>query len=162
MPSVYFHGPVPESYREGFRKCLQFVEALPEVYLQIEKNVPCACDARDSFVVEQNSIVLPRGASSIVSYPCYALPRGTTHEELYTLILWLIQHQFKTFRSQIVDGCLVRDLAFRSSFKTSPLSTCCTRFTLKDFPIFFMEEWVVSLYDAGPNIESVCKKRDVQ
>lgn len=158
MISVYVPDNVPENYVKGFQKRLRFVDALPEIYLQIEKNVPCACDTQDRFVVQHTSIILPKDVSPVISYPCYAMPEESTHEELYTLITWLLQNQFKTFRNRIVHHVLVRDFAYRPLLDPTPQFNCCTRYTLKEFPIFFMDDIVVSLYGAGPTVESVCKK----
>ncbi|GFS47070.1 baculo_p74_N domain-containing protein [Trichonephila inaurata madagascariensis] len=80
----------------------------PEDCAHIEHHPVCACDSSCQLVVHGKSIIVTLDQHVVSAYPCYALPKDCTSEEMVTIVTWLTRHQFWTFGTALENGSLVR------------------------------------------------------
>ncbi|GFX43070.1 uncharacterized protein TNCV_2711141 [Trichonephila clavipes] len=129
----------------------------PKVCAHIEHHPVCACDSSCQLVVQGKSIIAARDQHIVSAYPCYALPKDCTSEEIVTIVTWLTRHQFWTFATTLENGSLVRYLTPHFIFSMQPHASCdqCTQHTLEGEPVFCLKSVVLSGQNKGPTLESV-------
>ncbi|GFT26020.1 uncharacterized protein NPIL_16941 [Nephila pilipes] len=162
MGSVHIYAPL-DLLNDGFlqrasqEKLISLETHVPVECAHIERHCDCACSCPSQLVVQGKSIIVPRDQQVVNAFPCYALPKECTSEEMVTVVTWLTRHKFWTFANTLENGSLVRYLTPQRIFRLQPHPSCdqCEQHLLEGEPVFCLKNIVLSSQNKGPTVESV-------
>lgn len=129
--------------------------SMPREGLCVARDKECAC--RDTLVVRQRTIIVPRGTHFVNEYPYYQIPAAATDEEELTLVTWLTRHRFSSFGCKVTKSKMERFLSPNAIFQTRNHPTCvrCEQHCMIREPVFCLKSIVLSAKNKGPTIQSV-------
>ncbi|GBO04781.1 hypothetical protein AVEN_231085-1 [Araneus ventricosus] len=149
--------PVPSCLQNAHDAQLVLLQKDPKECALIERERDCACDSSHRIVVKDRCIIIPKDEHVVSAFPCYAIPKNCTPDELVTIITWITRHRFMTFEHEIEKGNFDRYIAPNNAFykKSHPWCELCEEHYLKAEPVFCMKQIVLSAQNKGPTVESV-------
>lgn len=149
LVSLYVPEGVPREFLIA-SELVHLVPTLTEPYALFDRTDTCACNTRDSLALRGRSVIVAR--EKVYGFPLYALPADCTLEETRTVLVWLFRHRFKTFKTRLVFGSLVRSLDSGCYFHIATTG-CCEIMTLNTDPVFMLKSFVLSPYGKGPTLQ---------
>lgn len=154
--TLYTPKSVPRDFLDLAVELVTVAAPPVEPYVLFDRPVEgCACGTRDGLAVRGREVLARRNSHPATAHRAYALPPDCEFEETVVVVAWLWRHHFKTFRCNLSDGTLRRDLC--SAHHPSRTEGCCERYLMKADPVFMLKSIVLSPYGRGPTLESVRK-----